>query len=190
MKESNRALVIDIRVMLVGILLLLGLAPVQTAVAASAEEINAKVDEALARFRKEAGAGNAILDSAKGLLVFPNVIKAGFGIGGEYGEGALRVGGESVDYYSTAAASIGFQLGAQSKAVFVVFMQDDALKSFRDSSGWKVGVDGSVALIEIGAGASFDTVNVEDPILGFVLTNAGLMYNATLEGSKFTKLVR
>jgi len=122
--------------------------------------------------------------------VFPSVIKAGFGIGGEYGEGALRVGGATVEYYSTVAASIGFQLGAQSKAVFLVFMQDEALQSFREANGWKVGVDGSVAIIEIGAGASLDTVNFEDPILGFILTNAGLMFNATLEGSKYTKIVR
>jgi len=88
------------------------------------------------------------------------------------------------------AASIGFQLGAQSKAVFLVFMQEEALKEFRASSGWKAGVDGSVALINIGAGASFDTTQIEEPIVGFVMTNAGLMYNATLEGSKYTKVVR
>jgi len=175
---------------LVAVILVLFSAAPMYAVAANAEEINKDVDAALERFKKEAGAGEAILAASKGVLVFPSVIKAGIGIGGEYGEGALRVGGKSVDYYSTAAASIGFQLGAQSKSVFVVFMQDEALQSFRESNGWKVGVDGSVALIKIGAGASLDTVNVDEPILGFILTNAGLMYNATLEGSKYTKLVR
>jgi lipid-binding SYLF domain-containing protein len=180
----------SVRITCAGILLMLVALPFQCAVAATAEEINAGVNATLERFNKEASGGEAILNAAKGILVFPNVIKAGIGIGGEYGEGALRVGGQSVEYYTTAAASIGFQLGAQSKAVIIAFMQDDALKNFRDSSGWKVGVDGSIALIEVGAGGSFDSINYETPIVGFVLTNAGLMFNATLEGSKFTKVVR
>ena len=162
----------------------------QTAASASAEEIDIKVDAALARFKEKDPTAEAILSASKGVLVFPSVIKAGIGIGGEYGEGALRVGGQTVDYYSTAAASIGLQLGAQSKAVFLVFMQEDALTDFRAGSGWKAGVDGSVALVEIGAGGAIDTTNIKDPIVGFVLTNAGLMANATLEGSKYTKLVR
>ena len=102
----------------------------------------------------------------------------------------MRINGKTVDYYSTAAASIGFQLGAQAKTVILVFMQDKALKNFRDSSGWEAGVDGSVALVELGAGGSIDTTNIKDPIVGFVFSNKGLMYNLTLEGSKFTKLVR
>ena len=109
-------------------------------------------------------------------------------VGGEYGEGALRIGGKTVDYYSTASASVGFQLGGQQKTVILVFMQDEALKQFRDSSGWKAGVDGSVALIKVGADGSIDTTTIKDPIVGFVFSQKGLMYNLTLEGSKFTKL--
>jgi lipid-binding SYLF domain-containing protein len=120
--------------------------------------------------------------------VFPNVYKAGIGIGGEYGEGALRIGGKTVEYYSTAAASFGLQLGAQKKTLILVFMQQGALKKFRESSGWKVGVDGSVALIKVGVGGSIDTTNIKDPIVAFVFGQKGLMYNLTLEGSKFTKL--
>jgi len=156
--------------------------------AASAKEIDIKVDAALERFIKEVGGAKQFLKSAKGVLVFPDVIKAGIGIGGEYGEGALRIGGKTVNYYSTAAASIGFQLGAQSKTVMLVFMDDKALKDFRGSSGWEAGVDGSVALIKLGAGGSIDTTNIQDPIVGFVFGNKGLMYNLTLEGSKITKL--
>ena len=158
--------------------------------AKSAKEIDIKVDVALEKFEKDIKGGKEFLASAKGVLVFPSVIKAGFGIGGEYGEGAMRINGKTVDYYSTAAASIGFQLGAQAKTVILVFMQDKALKNFRDSSGWEAGVDGSVALVELGAGGSIDTTNIKDPIVGFVFSNKGLMYNLTLEGSKFTKLVR
>ncbi len=111
-------------------------------------------------------------------------------IGGEYGEGALRIHNKTVEYYSTAAASIGFQLGAQSKAVVLVFMNDDALADFRKSDGWEAGVDGSVALIEWGVGEDINTNDIKDPIIGFVFNNKGLMYNLTIEGSKFTKIIR
>jgi lipid-binding SYLF domain-containing protein len=154
----------------------------------TAREIDVSVDVALENFEKEINGGKEFLRSAKGVLVFPKVIKAGVGIGGEYGEGALRIGGKTVDYYNTAAASIGFQLGAQAKSVILVFMQEEALKKFRGSGGWEVGVDGSVALITLGAGGSIDTTKIKDPIVGFVFGQKGLMYNLTLEGSKFTKL--
>lgn len=157
------------------------------ALAASAAEIDAEVDRALDAFQKIDGAP-AFLGIAKGILVFPKVYKAGIGVGGEYGEGALRVGGKTVDYYSTAAASIGFQLGAQSKSIIVIFTDEAALDRFRASEGWKVGVDGSVALIDIGVGKTVDTTNIENPVIGFVFGQKGLMYNLTLEGSKFTKL--
>ena len=160
------------------------------ALAKSAKEIDISVDVALEQFEKDIKGGAEFLKSAKGVLVFPSVLKAGIGVGGEYGEGALRIGGKTVDYYSTAAASIGFQLGAQSKRVILVFMQDSALKKFRESQGWEAGVDGSVALVELGAGGSIDTTNIKDPIVGFVFGQKGLMYNLTLEGSKFTKIVR
>ena len=156
--------------------------------AASSREIDIKVDAALQRFRSEIEGGSRFLQGANGVLVFPSVIKVGFGIGGEYGEGALRIGGKTVDYYSTAAASIGLQFGAQSKTVVLVFLDASALKQFRNSSGWKAGVDGSVALIKWGVGEDINTVDIEDPIIGFVFSNKGLMYNLTIEGSKFTKL--
>ncbi|MFC1531821.1 YSC84-related protein [Thermodesulfobacteriota bacterium] len=161
-----------------------------SATAASAKKIDIKVDAALERFYKEVSSGKKFLDNAQGVLVFPSVIKAGFGIGGEYGEGALRISGKTVDYYSTAAASIGFQLGAQSKTIILIFLDKSALKKFRDSSGWEIGVDGSIVLVTVGAGGSIDTTNIKDPIVGFVFSNKGLMYNLTLEGSKITKLKR
>ena len=158
-----------------------------TLFAASAKEIDSDVNFALKRFEKEVPGSITIIKKAKGVLVFPSVIKAGFGIGGEYGEGALRVGGKTVDY-NTAAASIGFQLGAQSKTIVIMFITKDALAQFRNSEGWKAGVDGSVALLNVGAGDSLDTENVKDPIIAFIFGQKGLMYNLTLEGSKFSKL--
>jgi lipid-binding SYLF domain-containing protein len=124
------------------------------------------------------------------VLIIPNIVKAGLGIGGEYGEGALKIGENTVEYYSLAAGSVGLQIGAQKKNLILVFTQDEALKNFRRSSGWKAGVDGSVAFIDVGAGKSLDTVNVNNPVVAFIFGQKGLMASATIEGAKFTKLVR
>ena len=156
--------------------------------AASKEEIDIEVEGSVEKFQQEVTGGKKFLEKAEGILVFPDIVKVGFGIGGEYGEGALLIKGKTVDYYNTAAASIGFQLGAQFKTVILVFLKEDALDKFRNSSGWEVGVDGSVALIELGVGKDINTINIVDPIVGFVFSNKGLMYNLTLEGSKITKL--
>jgi len=162
----------------------------QTSVAdaATAREINVSVDTTLKYFLKNVKGAKEYLKAAKGVLVFPNVYKAGFGIGGEYGEGALRIGGKTVDYYSTVAGSFGFQLGAQKKTLILVFMQKGALNSFQESDGWKAGVDGSVALVTVGVGGSIDTTNIKDPIVAFAFDQKGLMYNLTIEGSKFSKI--
>jgi len=158
--------------------------------ARTAKEIDVSVDVALDRFKNEVPGANEFLKNAKGVLVIPNVIRIGFGLGGEYGEGSLIIGGKTVDYYSVAAGSFGFQIGAQSKNIVIIFMDEGALTSFRDSLGWRAGVDGSVALIDAGAGGSVDTKNVQHPIVGFVFGVKGLMVNLSLEGSKFTKLTR
>lgn len=155
--------------------------------AATAEKIDENVDVSLKLFEDVKGA-DVVIKKAEGILVFPKVIKAGIGIGGEYGEGALRIEGKTVDYYSTAAASIGFQLGAQKKTIIIAFMDKDALDKFRDSSGWKVGVDASVAVIALGAGSTIDSSEINEPIIGFIFDQKGLMYNITLEGAKITKL--
>ena len=158
------------------------------ALAASAKEIDVGVDEALVKFEKEVKAGKSFLESSKGLLVFPKVLKGGAGFGGEWGEGALRIGGKTVDYYSTLQGSFGLQLGGEIKTVVVAFLEEEALKRFRESEGWKAGVDGSVSLVTLGAGGAIDTNNLKDPIVGFVIGQKGLMYNLSFEGTKFTKL--
>ncbi len=180
----------NISVILIQAFLVLGLYATGADAKDSAEVIDIKVDEAIERFGKEVNGGKEFLEASTGVLVFPSVIKAGFGIGGETGEGALRVDGKTVDYYRTSAASIGLQFGAQTKMVVLVFMNDSALKQFRESSGWKAGVDGSIVLIDVGAAGALDTKNITDPIVGFVLTNSGLMYNLTFEGSKYAKIDR
>lgn len=156
--------------------------------ARTAEEIDASVNAALARFTKQVRGSGELLQTAKGVLTFAGVIKAGAGIGAEYGEGALRIGGKSVAYYSIAAASIGLQLGAQKKDIIIVFLEDTALRKFQASQGWQIGIDGSVVLIDVGANASIDTTKINQPVVGFVVGQKGLMYNLTLEGSKISKL--
>ncbi len=155
---------------------------------ASAPRLDHDVDQALKVFRQQVNGAEVFLNQAAGYLVFPRVIKAGIGIGGETGEGVLRIGGSTVDYYRTSSGSIGFQFGAQSKSIVVAFMTREALDRFRNSEGWKVGVDGSVALIDIGAGKTIDSDNIRDPVVGFIYGSKGLMYNLTLEGTKFSKL--
>jgi len=163
---------------------------VLSACATSASNIDTSANKALQVFRDQVNGSEVFLNQAAGYLVFPRVIKAGLGVGGETGEGVLRIGGSTVDYYRTASGSIGFQFGAQSKSIVIIFMTRDALNSFRNSEGWQVGVDGSVALIDIGGGKTIDSSNVRDPVVGFIYGSKGLMYNLTLEGTKFTKIKR
>ena len=155
--------------------------------AGSAKEIDAGADEAIAKFEQEIKGGKSFIESSKGVLVFPKVIKGGAGFGGEYGEGAFRIKGKTVDYYSMLQGSFGLQLGGEVKTVYLVFLDEEAMKRFRDGEGWKAGVDGSVSLVTLGAGGTIDTNTMKDPIVAFVLGQKGLMYNLSLEGTKFTK---
>lgn len=156
----------------------------------SAGVIDASANDAIKEFRQQVNGAEVFLNQAAGYLVFPRVIKAGVGVGGETGEGVLRVGGSTVGYYRVAAGSVGFQLGAQAKSMVIAFMTREALDRFRNSEGWRVGVDGSVALIDLGAGKTIDSDNIRDPVVGFIYGSKGLMYNLTLEGTKFTKVDR
>ena len=162
----------------------------EVSTAKTAKEIDSEANEALKLFSKHVKGAKEFLNAAKGVVVIPNIVKAGLGVGGQYGEGTLRIGGKTVAYYSLAAGSVGVQIGAQKTNLVLVFRQDEALKKFRAGSGWKAGVDGSVALIDTGAGKSLDTMNVNDPIVAFLFGQQGLMVSATIEGAKFTKLAR
>jgi lipid-binding SYLF domain-containing protein len=168
--------------------LIIGILTIQISYAFTAKEIDVSVDVALERFVKEVKGAKEFLNAAKGVLIIPNVMQAGLIVGAEYGEGALRIGGNTVDYYNIAAGSFGYQIGAQQKDIILVFMDDAALKKFRAGEGWQAGVDGTVAVGSIGAEGSIDTTKIKAPIVGFVFGQKGLMAGATIEGSKFTKL--
>ncbi|WP_457597037.1 lipid-binding SYLF domain-containing protein [Hydrogenimonas sp.] len=160
----------------------------QAAWSASKEELRIEIRETVKLFEKEVRGGREFLQKAQGYLVFPEVYKAGFGIGGEYGEGALIVKGRIVGYYNTVSASFGWQIGAQKKSIIIVFLTKEALDDFRKSDGWKIGADASVAIVKWGVGEDINTIDFKDPVIGFVFGNQGLMFNLTLEGSKITKI--
>jgi lipid-binding SYLF domain-containing protein len=158
--------------------------------AASGPEIEAAVQTTLDEFFRKVGFAHALANRAVAILVFPTVVKAGFGIGGEYGEGALQIGGQTAGYYNLISASIGFQLGAQARSVIIMFMTEQALSQFQATNGWTVGIDGSITIIAIGVGGAIDTNSITSPIVGFIFDQKGLMYNLTLEGSKISRIDR
>lgn len=151
-------------------------------------EIDDGVSSTLGRLYAQVNGSRELVAKADGVLVFPRVIAAGLGVGGQYGRGALRVRGQRAGYYSIASLSIGFQAGAQSKAMIILFMTRDALEKFRAGKGWNVGADASVALVKIGANGAVDTNTATAPVQVIVLTNVGLMANLNLEGTKISAL--
>jgi lipid-binding SYLF domain-containing protein len=156
--------------------------------AAQRREIDAAVESSLARLFNENSSAKALVDSAKGVLVFPNFVSAGFIVGGASGTGAMRKGGKSTGHFRMTEASVGLLAGAQSQGVFILFMTDAALKNFEASSGWTAGADGTITMFNVGATASVSTQTAQQPIIGFVLTNGGLMGNLSLNGSRITPL--
>ena len=156
--------------------------------ASKRQAIDASVDGTLSRLFSTVGGSRELAAKAQGILVFPDVKKAAFIVGAQYGEGALRVGGHTVGYYSTSAASFGFQAGAQSTAVIFMFMTHDALASFQSSSGWSAGGDMAVSVVKVGANGTIDTTSASSQVVALVLTNTGLMADASVNGAKVTRL--
>lgn len=154
----------------------------------TAKEIDASADAAMDRFYKQVKDAKEVVRQAKGMLILPNVKKGALIVGGEYGQGVMRIGGKTVEYYSMISGSVGFQIGGQAKDVIIAFMTSDALKKFRNSKGWEAGVDGNVALVTLGAGESAITSMGKEPIVAFVFDVKGLMADMSLKGAKFNKL--
>jgi lipid-binding SYLF domain-containing protein len=152
------------------------------------DSIDVGVDRTLSRLYDAAPQSREMVARAAGVLVFPSVLNVGLVVGGEHGDGALRVNGVTVDYYSTSGGSIGLQAGAQTKAEVLLFMTQESLDKFRASHGWTAGADATIAIVNIGANGNIDTETAKRPIVGFVLTNTGLMAGVSLEGAKFSKL--
>ena len=156
--------------------------------ASKRQSIDASVDATLSRMYSTVKGSRELVAKSRGVLVFPEVLQAGFIVGGQSGNGALRVGGSTVGYYNTSSLSVGLQAGAQSKAVVFLFMTQDALDSFRKSDGWSAGADASVAVVKVGANGAVDSNTATAPVEVLVLTNAGLMGDLSVNGTKVTKL--
>ena len=156
--------------------------------AAQRQAIDAGADSALTRLYREAGGSQELVASARGVLVFPSFVSAGFIVGGASGRGVLRKAGKTTGYFRMTEASAGLLAGAQSQAVFILFMTEDALSRFEASNGWTAGVDASVALLTVGADARVTTQTAQQPVVGFVLTNGGLMGSLSLNGNRITPL--
>ncbi len=152
------------------------------------QEINASVSAAKARFKRDVRGSTAYMKGAKGALILPSITKAGFIVGGQYGQGALEVGGRIVGYYSLTAGSLGWQIGAQQYDMVILFMTDEALNRFRSSEGWEAGVDAEVTVIEAGANLSVETLRSQHPVAGFVFDQKGLMAGISIKGAKFTPI--
>jgi len=156
--------------------------------AASATVIEAEVNGAVRQFFAEYPAGRELASKAAGMLVFPDIKKGGFIIGGEYGEGALRIGGRTSGYYSSASASIGFQAGIQSRSQIILFMTQRSLDKFTRSNGWEAGIDANVTVIEQGASGRTSTRIDDKPVLAYIFGESGLMAGVSLEGTKIERI--
>lgn len=154
----------------------------------TAAEIDRKVDAALQMLHKKIPKAKELSEVAKGILVFPDVLKAGLIIGGQYGEGALHVKEKTVGYYSTAAVSYGLQAGAQSFGYALIFMSDSALEYLQESAGWEIGTGPSVVVVDEGLAGSLTTSTAQDDIYAFFFDQEGLMLGLGLQGTKVTKI--
>src|SRR5206468_8426659 len=162
----------------------------QPAVAASATEINRDVDAALAKLYADIPDARTLAEKARGVLVFPNVVKAGFLLGAQYGDGALRRQGRTVAYYNTVAASYGLQAGVQSFGYVLFFMTEPALEYLDKSDGFELGVGPSIVVLDAGKAKTMTTTTMQNAIYAFIFDQRGRMAGMGLQGSKLSRLDR
>ena len=155
---------------------------------AERQALNSASDAALSRLYAQQPGSRELVNQARGVLVFPSFGSAGFLVGGGSGTGVLRKAGTTAGYYRMTEASVGLLAGAQSQAVFILFMTEEALKRFEASRGWTAGVDGTISMLNVGANAQITTQTARQDIIGFVLTNRGLMGSLSLNGNRITRL--
>jgi len=159
-----------------------------TAVAASAEEINREVKSALEILYAKSSSAKVLGEKAKGILVFPGIVKGGFIIGGQYGEGALLARGKTAGYYNTIQASFGLQAGIQKYGYALFFMSDSAMKWLDKSDGWEIGVGPTIVVVDVGASGAATTTTAQSDIYAFFFDQKGLMGGLGLQGTKITKI--
>ncbi len=158
------------------------------AFAASAAEIDRDVDVALKNLFAKSPSARALSEKARGVLVFPAIAKAGFIVGGQYGQGALRQGGKTIGYYSSVAASYGLQAGIQKFSYALFFMSDSALNYLHKSDGWEIGTGPSIVVIDVGAAGALTTTTAKSDIYAFFFSQKGLMAGIGLQGTRITRI--
>jgi lipid-binding SYLF domain-containing protein len=160
----------------------------QVTLAATAAEINRDVNTALSDLYKSSPVAKKLSASAKGILVFPSIVKGGFIIGGQYGEGALRVGGKTTGYYRSIAGSYGLQAGAQTFGYALFFMDNESLQYLKKSDGWEIGVGPTIVVMDEGAATSFTSTTARSGIYAFFFDQKGLMAGLGIQGSKISQI--
>jgi len=158
------------------------------ALAASAKEIDQKATAALQKLYASTPEAKALAAKAKGILIFPSIVKGGFIIGGQFGDGALRVNGRTVSYYRSVAGSYGLQAGVQSFGYALMFMDDASLAYLDKSDGWEIGSGPSVVVVDKGAGKTLSSTTLQSGVYAFIFGQKGLMAGIGLQGSKITKI--
>jgi lipid-binding SYLF domain-containing protein len=160
------------------------------ALAADTAAIDKQVAATLDRFYTLSDPNKYLAQNAAAVLVFPKITKAGIGVGGEHGDGALQENGKSVGYYSISGASIGLTLGVSQHSQVILFNTTEARDKFLKSSDWSIGADASVAVMRKGAGGTYDSETMKKPVLAFVFGEKGLMGDASLKGAKISKIAQ
>ena len=156
----------------------------------SGAKIDSEADRVLNELFETNSSSRSVYERAAGVLIMPSITKASFGIGGTYGEGVLQIRGASVDYYSVASASYGIQIGAQKYSHILFFMTQEALRDFRTIDGWEIGADAEVTFRDAGYAYGISSNTVTKPIYGIVFGQVGIMAGASLEGAKYSRLIR
>jgi lipid-binding SYLF domain-containing protein len=155
--------------------------------ATKTEQIDADADKVMERLNEVQG-GTDWVAMAKALLIMPSVGKGALIIGFEHGKGALRIGGQTVDYYSMSSGSVGLQIGGESKDIVIGFMTTEALEQFRTSKNWEAGIDGNIAMVAAGSGGALTNISGKETIQAVVFDVKGLFLDFSLKGGKFSKL--
>lgn len=155
---------------------------------ASAREIDAKATQALNILYKNTPGAKALADKAKAVLIFPDIVKGGFIVAGQFGDGALRKRGKTVAYYRSLAASYGFQAGAQSFGYVLFFMDEESLSYLDQSDGWELGSGPSLVVLDKGFGKNLSTTTLQKGVYAFIFDQKGVMGGIGIQGSKITKI--
>lgn len=152
-------------------------------------QLDARVDQTHQYLLQNYPTAGPLVQGAKGVLYMPLMTEAALGVGGAYGEGALRIGGATVDYYSATQASFGFQAGAQQYAHVLIFQTDAALAAFRAAPGWVAGADAYYAIPAGGMSLGADTITAQYPVVAMIFGQAGLIAGAAIEGTKYSRII-